>query len=101
MPHAPNLAMKFGVDERIVKAFNVALTDPENVVDGKLSWDFVSSDVHVKLGSMFNFKYLDDVLDILMDAVERTAAAQGYRPGTFEVTAVEVKENAPKPKYHS
>ena len=52
----------------VIEAFNFAVNDPSNQIkSGGINWDFVSADMCMDLGGIYNFNYIDACLDTLAD----------------------------------
>lgn len=65
---------KYGIDEKVVAAFNQAMIAPENIKsDGEYIWDFVAADVFIECKD-FNDAYLDYCIDQLIEQFLKEAA---------------------------
>lgn len=59
--------MSFMIKNDVIESFNAAVANPENTLDAGISWDFVSSDMHMDLSGVYNFGYIDECFDILVE----------------------------------
>ena len=58
----------------VIESFNAAVANDENVTNGEIIWDFVSSDMHMDLSGIYNSIYIEECLDELANEYEGVAA---------------------------
>jgi hypothetical protein len=60
--------VKLTINKDLIDSFNKAVTNADNIDSkGSIIWDFVSADVHMDLGDKYNFTYIDNSMDVLID----------------------------------
>ena len=62
----------------VIQSFNDAVENADNIQDGYINWDFVSSDMMYDLGSIYNFNYINDCMDALADEYEDRSLLSQY-----------------------
>lgn len=65
-----NYAERYGINKDVKECFNKAIANKTNfTAEGELITEFVEADMCIDLKSKYNFQYIHDCFDALMDEI--------------------------------
>jgi len=67
------LANGSAIKSDVIASFEKAVTNPENIDNGVINWNFVDADMHMDLSDFYASSYIGECLDALADKFEEIA----------------------------